>query len=682
MNAWVVRSGRMTAPDVSHLFESNSVAAISFGHTFGDMSGHTTPDQIRRAGEASSNVARIVHDFVNQIQVGDLIIASPTKRRGHILIGRCQGDYEYSPGVIQVDGHHYNHIRKVDWLAQIPWSRFDGEEMEVLRNGALNARATVSDATKHMDAIEALLRENEQQPEKKKIDEQIEVLESLRQSAHQGGGQDRIDQQHSRGKLTARERLALLMDEGTFQELDPFVTHRITDFGLADRKVLGDAVVTGYGKVEGRQVFAFAQDFTVMGGSLSEAVSQKICKVMDLAAKAGCPMIGLNDSGGARIQEGALSLAAYGDIFLRNTLYSGVVPQISVIVGPSAGGAVYSPAITDFIFMVKGTGQMYITGPDVIKAVTGEEVTHEELGGAEPHATRSGVAHFVCETEEECITDVRHLLSFLPGNNVDDPPLESSGDVPDRRVPDLRYIVPGDSNLPYDIRDVIYQVVDQEEFMEVHQTFAPNVVVGFARLDGKPVGVIGNQPAYLAGVLDIDASAKAARFVRFCDCFNIPLVTFVDVPGFMPGVDQEYGGIIRHGSKLIFAFAEATVPKIAVITRKAYGGAYIVMSSKHLRSDINLAWPSAEIAVMGADGAVNIIYRDEIRRSENPEQTRRELVNDYKEKFTTPYIAASRGYLDDVIDPADTRVELIKALEMLQNKRDTLPVKKHGNIPL
>ena len=518
--------------------------------------------------------------------------------------------------------------------------------------------------------------------EKKQIDEQIEILDAMRATARRGGGQDRIDAQHSRGKLTARERLALLMDEATFEELDPFVTHRVTDFGLGDRKVLGDAVVTGYGKVEGRQVFAFAQDFTVMGGSLSEAVSQKICKLMDLAAKSGSPLVGLNDSGGARIQEGALSLAAYGEIFLRNTLYSGVVPQISVIVGPSAGGAVYSPAITDFVFMVKGTGQMYITGPDVIKAVTGEEVTHEQLGGAEPHATRSGVAHFVCETEEECINEVRHLLSFLPANNLDDPPVERTEDLPDRMEPDLRYIVPEDSNRAYDMRDVIYKVVDQEEFMEVHQNFAPNVVVGFARLNGRPVGVVGNQPGYLAGVLDIDASTKAARFVRFCDCFNIPLITFVDVPGFMPGVDQEYGGIIRHGAKLIFAYAEATVPKISVITRKAYGGAYIVMSSKHLRADINLAWPSAEIAVMGAEGAVNIIYRDEIRRSENPGQTREARIAEYKEQFTNPYIAASRGYLDDVIDPAETRVQLIKALGMLQNKRDSLPAKKHGNIPL
>ena len=518
--------------------------------------------------------------------------------------------------------------------------------------------------------------------EKRQIDEKIDALDAMRQKAHKGGGQDRIDQQHSRGKLTARERLALLMDDGTFEELDPFVTHRAIDFGLADRKILGDAVVTGYGQVEGRQVFAFAQDFTVMGGSLSEAVSQKICKMLDLAVKAGCPVVGLNDSGGARIQEGVSSLAAYGDIFLRNTMYSGVIPQISVIVGPAAGGAVYSPAITDFVFMVKGTGQMYITGPDVIKAVTGEEVTHEDLGGAATHATRSGVAQFVYETEEECFNEVRRLLSFLPSNNLEDTPLEVTGDPVTRREPDLRYLVPDDANRAYDIREVVYKIIDDEEFMEVHQNFAPNVVVGFARMNGRSVGMVCNQPEYLAGVLDIDASSKAARFIRFCDCFNIPIVTLVDVPGFMPGIDQEYGGIIRHGAKLIFAYAEATVPKIAVIIRKAYGGAYIVMSSKHLRSDINLAWPSAEIAVMGAEGAVNIIHRSEISQAHDPDQKRQELIKDYQERFTTPYIAASRGFLDDVIDPADTRVQIIKALEMLRNKRDSLPAKKHGNIPL
>ena len=508
------------------------------------------------------------------------------------------------------------------------------------------------------------------------------TLEQMRQEAQKGGGQDRIDAQHGRGKLTARERMALLMDEGSFVEMDTFVTHRATDFGLADRKFLGDAVVTGYGRVDGRQVFAFAQDFTVFGGSLSEAVSQKICKVMDLAAKTGCPLVGLNDSGGARIQEGVTSLAAYGDIFLRNTLFSGVIPQISVIVGPAAGGAVYSPAITDFVFMVSGTGQMYITGPDVIKAVTGEEVTHEELGGAAAHATRSGVAQFVYETEEECIAEVRRLLGFLPGNNLDDGPLVVTGDGAGQADPDLASLVPDDANRPYDVRDIIYRVVDDEEFMEVHQTFAPNIVVGFGRMDSRTVGIVGNQPQHLAGVLDIDASNKAARFVRFCDCFNIPLVTLVDVPGFMPGVDQEYGGIIRHGAKLIYAYAEATVPKVCVIMRKAYGGAYIVMSSKHLRSDVNLVWPSAEIAVMGAEGAVNIIYRGEISGSGDPNQTRKELVADYQEKFTNPFVAANRGFVDDVIDPAETRPRLIRALEMLQNKQDTLPAKKHGNIPL
>ena len=434
--------------------------------------------------------------------------------------------------------------------------------------------------------------------------------------------------------------------------------------------------------MEGRQVFAYAQDFTVFGGSLSEAVSQKICKMMDLAAKTGCPVVGLNDSGGARIQEGDLSLAAYGDIFLRNTLYSGVVPQISVILGPSAGGAVYSPAITDFVFMVKETGQMYITGPDVIKAVTGEDVTHEELGGALTHATRSGVAHFVYDTEEECLAEVRHLLSFLPSNNMEDPPPAVTSDVPTRTVPELRYLVPDDSNRSYDMRDIIYRLVDDEEFMEVHQNFAPNVVVGFGRLNSRSVGIVGNQPSYLAGVLDIAASTKAARFVRFCDCFNIPLLTLVDVPGFMPGVDQEYGGIIRHGAKLIFAYAEASVPKVSVIIRKAYGGAYIVMGSKHLRADANLVWPSAEIAVMGAEGAVNIIFREQISAAEDPQQTRKELVDDYQVKFTNPYVAAGHGFVDDVIDPADTRSRVIQALEMLQNKRDSLPAKKHGNIPL
>ena len=518
--------------------------------------------------------------------------------------------------------------------------------------------------------------------DKRVIDQKLDSLQQMRQQAVKGGGQERIDQQHSRGKLTARERLDLLMDEGTFEEIDSFVVHRNIDFGLADRKFLGDAVVTGQGRVEGRQVFAFSQDFTVFGGSLSEVVSQKVCKIMDLAAKTGSPVVGLNDSGGARIQEGALSLAAYGDIFLRNTLYSGVVPQISVILGPAAGGAVYSPGITDFVFMVNEIGQMYITGPDVVKTVTGEDVTHEQLGGAITHATRSGVAHFVYDTEEECLAGVRHLLSFLPSNNLEDPPSVVHGDTAFRPDPDLRYLVPDDTNRAYDMRDIIYRIVDDEEFLEVHQKFAANVVVGFGRLNGRAVGIVGNQPAYLAGVLDINASTKAARFVRFCDCFNIPLVTLVDVPGFMPGTEQEHGGIIRHGAKLIFAYAEATVPKVAVITRKAYGGAYIVMSSKHLRSDVNLVWPTAEIAVMGAEGAINIIYREEISKSKKPAKTREKLIAEYQEKFTNPFVAASYGFVDDVIDPADTRSRIIKALEMLQNKRDSLPAKKHGNIPL
>jgi propionyl-CoA carboxylase beta chain len=510
----------------------------------------------------------------------------------------------------------------------------------------------------------------------------MDALQDMRQQALKGGGQDRIDQQHDKGKLTARERLLLFMDEGTFQELDTFVTHRSTDFGLADRIIPGDAVVTGFGLVEGRQVFAYAQDFTVLGGSLSEAVGEKICKVMDLAGKTGCPIVGLNDSGGARIQEGASSLAAYGDIFLRNTLFSGVVPQITVIMGPTAGGAVYSPAITDYVFMIRGIGQMYITGPDVIKAVTGSEVTHEELGGADAHTSKSGVAHFVCESEEQGLAEVRRLLGFLPSNNLEDAPRVPSNDPINRADPEMRSIVPDESKHPYDILEVVYRMIDDEEFLEVHQSYAPNVVVGFGRFNGRTAGIVANQPKHLGGVLDIDASVKAARFVRFCDCYNIPLVTLVDVPGFLPGIEQEHGGIIRHGAKLIYAYAEATVPKVSVITRKAYGGSYIVMSSKHLRADINLAWPSAEIAVMGPEGAVNVIYREEISQAEDPQKRRQNLITDYKERFTNPYIAASRGFIDDVIDPAETRPRIIQALAMLQDKRDSLPAKKHGNMPL
>lgn len=512
--------------------------------------------------------------------------------------------------------------------------------------------------------------------------ERLEELRKLREKSTLGGGQTRIDQQHARGKLTARERIAVLMDENTFQELDPFVTHRATDLGLADKQFLGDAVVIGYGRVNGRTTFVFSQDFTVLGGSVSEVVGEKICKVMDLAAKNGAPIVGLNDSGGARIQEGVTSLAGYGEIILRNTLFSGVVPQISVIMGPAAGGAVYSPSLTDFIFMVNGIGQMYITGPDVIKAATGEEVTHEELGGWLTHFTKTGVAHFASEGEEECLQQVRRLLTFLPQNNGDDPPVFASPDDAGRIDPDLREIVPEDPNKSYDMKELIRRIADAGDFMEVQEGYARNIIVGYARMDGKTVGIVAQQPAYLAGVLDIEASTKAARFVRFCDAFNIPLVTLVDVPGFLPGSDQEYGGIIRHGAKLLYAYAEATVPKVSVLIRKAYGGAYIVMSSKHLRGDINFAWPSAEIAVMGPDAAVNVIFRDEIKQSENQEQTREKLSEEYHDRFANPYIAASRGYIDDIIDPAETRPRIISALAMLENKRETLPPKKHGNIPL
>ena len=516
----------------------------------------------------------------------------------------------------------------------------------------------------------------------RKTDAKLERLREMKEQSHRGGGERRIQQQHDKGKLSARKRVSLLLDQGTFEEIDSFVTHRATDFGMADRKILSDAVVTGYGKVDGRQIFVFAQDFTVLGGSVSEVVGQKISKVMDMAMKTGCPVVGLNDSGGARIQEGVLSLGAYGEIFLRNTLASGVIPQLSVILGPSAGGAVYSPAITDFIFMVQGISQMYITGPDVIRAVTGEDVTHENLGGAIAHGSRSGVAHFVSDSEDECMAQVRRLLGFLPSNNMEDPPLAQNSDETGRIDDSLLSIVPDEPNKSYDIREVVVRVVDGADFMEVHQDFAPNIVVGFARLGGKVVGIVGNQPAYLAGVLDINASVKAARFVRFCDCFNIPIITFVDVPGFMPGTDQEYGGIIKHGAKLLYAYAEATVPKISVMTRKAYGGAYIVMSSKHLRGDINLAWPSAEIAVMGPEAAVNIVFRDELAAADNADERRTSLIGEFRDKFANPYIAASQGYLDDVIDPRETRPRLIKALDMLQNKRDSLPPKKHGNIPL
>ena len=510
----------------------------------------------------------------------------------------------------------------------------------------------------------------------------LEQLESRRNTAHLGGGERRVESQHKRGKLTARERLVSFFDDGSFTEMDTFVTHRSNDLGLDKQRFEGDSVVTGHGTVDGRQVFAYAQDFTVLGGSLSQIAGQKISKVMDLAMRTGAPIIGINDSGGARIQEGLDSLAGYGEIFKRNTLASGVVPQITMIAGPAAGGAVYSPALTDFIYMVEGIGQMYITGPDVVKAVTGEEVSHEELGGAAAHASRSGVAHFTAESEEACFDHIRALLSYLPSNNAESAPSVAPTDSPERADAELRDVVPNAANQPYDVMDVINKVVDNGDFLSVHHNFAPNVVVGFARLDGKSIGVVANQANQMAGMLDIDASDKAARFVRFCDAFNIPLVTFVDVPGFMPGTQQEYGGLIRHGAKLLYAYVEATVPKMAVILRKAYGGAYIVMSSKELRSDVNLAWPGSEIAVMGPDAAVNVIGRRAIADADDPEAERAKQVDDYREQFANPYIAANRGYIDDVIDPAQTRPQLVKALRMLESKVDSLPPKKHGNIPL
>ena len=509
-----------------------------------------------------------------------------------------------------------------------------------------------------------------------------DILADLERRAELGGGEARLEKQHAAGKLTARERIELLFDPGTFEEVDKLVTHRCRDFGMADQIVPGDGVVAGHGLVDGRQVFAFAQDFTVFGGSLSETNAAKIVKIMDLAMKLGAPIVGLNDSGGARIQEGVLSLAGYADIFLRNTLASGVVPQISAIMGPCAGGAVYSPAITDFTVMVKNTSYMFVTGPDVIKTVTHEDVTKEELGGAMTHNATSGVAHFAVDDDRECLALIRELLSFLPSNNLDDPPRVATDDPPDREDAALDRLVPASPNQPYDMLDLIHTVADEGYFLEVHRHYAKNIIVGFARLDGRPVGIVANQPAVLAGTLDIDASVKGARFVRFCDAFNIPLVTFEDVPGFLPGTVQEYGGIIRHGAKLLFAFAEATVPKVTVITRKAYGGAYCVMASKHLRTDFNYAWPTAEIAVMGPEGAVNILYKRELEAAADPAAARAEKVAEFREKFANPYIAAARGFVDEVIRPRETRRKLIAALRNLENKRDKNPPKKHGNIPL
>jgi propionyl-CoA carboxylase beta chain len=508
------------------------------------------------------------------------------------------------------------------------------------------------------------------------------VLEELDRLAGQGGGADRVRKQHEAGKLTARERVDLLFDPGTFEELDRFVTHRCLDFGMERQIVPGDGVVAGYGRIHGRLVYAFAQDFTVFGGSMSETNAAKICKVMDLALKAGAPIVGLNDSGGARIQEGVMSLGGYADIFLRNTLASGVVPQISAIMGPCAGGAVYSPAITDFSVMVRGTSYMFVTGPDVIKAVTHEEVTKEELGGSATHNQKSGVAHFDVADDRECLSLIRDLLGFLPSNNVEDPPRADTGDPAGRETPALDASVPENPNQPYDMVAVIRHVVDEGYFLEVHEHFARNIIVGFARLGGRSVGIVANQPAHLAGCLDIDASVKGARFVRFCDAFNIPLVVFEDVPGFLPGTVQEWGGIIRNGAKLLYAFAEATVPKVTVITRKAYGGAYCVMASKHIRTDVNFAWPTGEIAVMGSEGAVNILYKREIDAAEDPSAFRAEKIREYREKFANPYVAAGRGFVDEVIQPRETRPRLIRALASLEDKRDRNPPKKHGNIPL
>ena len=497
-----------------------------------------------------------------------------------------------------------------------------------------------------------------------------------------GGGEERIEIQHQKGKLTARERIDLLLDKGSFHETDAFVVHRSTDFGLNEHTYPGDSVITGWGTIDGRLVYAYSQDFTVLGGSLGEVHAGKICKIMNLALQNGAPVIGINDSGGARIQEGVASLVGYADIFLQNTLASGIIPQISAILGPCAGGAVYSPALTDFVFMVRGTSNMFVTGPDVVKAVTHEEVSFEDLGGAAVHAEKSGVCHVAAESEADTLYLIRKLLSYLPQNYLDDPPFLPDGDDALRIDEALDSIIPEDPGKPYDVKEIIRRIVDNGQLFEIHEAFAQNIVVGFSRMGGHSVGIVANQPQVLAGVLDIDASEKAARFVRFCDAFNIPIITLVDVPGFMPGPTQEHGGIIRSGAKLLFAYCEATVPKATIVLRKAYGGAYIVMSSKHLRGDINLAWPSAEIAVMGPDGAVNIVFRKEIEKASDPEQRKADLIREYREKFANPYVAAERGYLDDIIEPSETRPRLINALEMLQNKRDSNPAKKHGNIPL
>ncbi|MFC5972788.1 acyl-CoA carboxylase subunit beta [Halomarina salina] len=514
------------------------------------------------------------------------------------------------------------------------------------------------------------------------MEERIEELRERKQRAELGGGEDRIESQHDKGKMTARERIDYFLDDGTFEEMDQLRTHRAKKFGLEDRQIPGDGIVTGYGEVDGRTVFVFAHDFTVFGGSLGEVFAEKQCKVMDKAMEVGAPLVGLNDSAGARIQEGVAALGGYADVFHRNQQASGVVPQISSVMGPCAGGSVYSPAITDFIFMVQDTSHMFITGPDVIETVTGEEVGFDELGGAQTHTAKSGVAHFSEANEEEALDDIRHLLSYLPSNNVEDPPRVDPWDDPDRADEHLNEIVPDSPQKPYDMHEVIDGVLDEGSFFGVQEEYARNMVVGFARLDGHSVGVVGNQPRANAGTLDIDASLKGARFVRFCDAFNIPIVTFVDVPGFMPGTDQEHGGIIKHGAKLLYAFSEATVPLMTVITRKAYGGAYCVMASKHIGADVNYAWPTAEIAVVGPQGAVNILYRGELNEADDPDERRQELIDEYREEFANPYTAADRGYVDDVVEPPKTRQRLIRDLEMLRSKRVDAPSRKHGNIPL
>lgn len=514
------------------------------------------------------------------------------------------------------------------------------------------------------------------------LEEKLNQLEKMRAEARLGGGEKRIESQHKKGKLTARERIELFVDPNSFEEFDMFVTHRSSDFGLAEQKILGDGVVTGCGKVNGRKVFIFSQDFTVFGGSLSEAHAEKICKIMEMAMKVGAPVIGLNDSGGARIQEGVVSLGGYADIFLLNTLASGVVPQISIILGPCAGGAVYSPAITDFIFMTKGTSYMFVTGPNVVKTVTHEQVTSEELGGANVHSSKSGVSHFACENEADAIAKLKQLLRYIPQNNLEDPPTAECTDPFDREDEHLNHIVPENPNQPYDMKEVIGGIVDKGSFFEVHEDYAQNIIVGFAHLGGRSIGIIANQPSVMAGVLDIDSSIKGARFIRFCDAFNIPILTFEDVPGFLPGVAQEHGGIIKNGAKLLYAYCEATVPKVTVITRKAYGGAYDVMNSKHVRGDMNYAWPTAEIAVMGPKGAVEIIFKKDLADAKDPEGEIQKMTDDYRDKFANPYIAASRGYVDDVIEPKTTRTRLIRAFEMLESKQDSNPPKKHGNIPL